>query len=150
MESASSPLALVTAKLVQALIPSIVGSVSPSHQSSLQSLSMRVLGSRMTPSLDVDEFRLIQVIKMKISKSGDMDSAAKAVRMEELYNLLLSRPILNKRWSVLYLLYSLAMTKVSDTSQPHRYHMVNMFLPSLIFSPSFTSIKPHYRQNIKN
>jgi hypothetical protein len=108
----SSHMALTTAKLVQQLVPSIVGSASPSHQASLQSLALRALGSRMTPSLDVDEFRLIQVIKLKINKAGDHDSAAKAVRMEELYNMLLSRPILTKRWSVLYLLYSLAMTKV--------------------------------------
>jgi hypothetical protein len=73
---------------------------------------VNILGSRINLALDVEEFRLVEIVKRKIVKADDAHGVQKANRFSELYTILTKRRIVGKRWSVLYLLHSLSMTKV--------------------------------------
>ena len=105
----TSTSAVVTSKLVHNLVSKVVN--NQDRTPDIHAYCMRVLGSRMSLALDVEEFRLVELLKIKIMKeTGD---AGKGYRFAELYNDLCKKSVLNKRWCVLYLLYSLSMSKVS-------------------------------------
>lgn len=84
---------------------------SPSKINDMHTYCMRILSSRMNVSVDVDEFRLMEIVKKRVSR--ELGGNTEAHRISELHNKLMKRPILHKRWSVIYLLYALSMSKVS-------------------------------------
>ncbi|KAF9360428.1 Gamma-tubulin complex component 3 [Mortierella sp. AD094] len=74
-----------------------------------QEYCLRILGSRMAPSLVADDVHISDLIKKKLMREDS--TSAKAIRFSHLYTKLSARPVLTKKWSVLYFLLA-----VSDQS----------------------------------
>ncbi|KAK3848672.1 MAG: Spc98 family-domain-containing protein [Linnemannia gamsii] len=74
--------------------------------------SLRILGSRMAPSLVADDIHISDLIKKKLVREDP--SSAKAIRFSHLYSKLSSCSVLTKKWSILYFL--LAISDQSSTA----------------------------------
>lgn len=76
--------------------------------------ALRVVGSRFSPSIATDEFRVVERIKRKLLKEKrEVDIAI----FSELYRKLASQPVLQNRWAILYFL--LSVSENSSTDQSH-------------------------------
>ncbi|KAG0314037.1 Gamma-tubulin complex component 3 [Dissophora globulifera] len=74
-----------------------------------QEYCLRILGSRLAPSLVSDDMHISDLIKKKLMREDP--SANKAVRFSHLYTKLSACSVLSKKWSTLYFLLA-----VSDQS----------------------------------
>lgn len=75
--------------------------------------ALRVVGSRFTPSIATDEFRVVERIKRKLLKEKrEVDIAI----FSELCRKLASQPVLQNRWAILYFLLSVSENSSSDQS----------------------------------
>jgi hypothetical protein len=83
-------------KLVKHLMP-----VSDSDVGLYQSLALRLLSSRVEPSVVQDEFGVRDLILRKLSSRD-------ANKFNELYIKLTKRRVITKRWSIMYLFYRLS------------------------------------------
>ncbi|KAF9104577.1 Gamma-tubulin complex component 3 [Mortierella sp. AM989] len=89
---------------------------------------LRILGSRMAPSLVADDVHISDLIKKKLMREDA--TSAKAIRFSHLYTKLSARPVLTKKWSILYFL--LAVSDHSPTaSQDNRSSSSNQPLSFL-------------------
>ncbi|KAF9133299.1 Gamma-tubulin complex component 3 [Mortierella sp. 14UC] len=70
--------------------------------------SLRILGSRMAPSLVADDIHISDLIKKKRKVVREDPSSAKAIRFSHLYSKLSSCPVLTKKWSILYFLLAIS------------------------------------------
>ncbi|KAG0356499.1 Gamma-tubulin complex component 3 [Podila minutissima] len=92
-----------------------------------QEYCLRILGSRIAPSLVSDEVHISDLIKKKLMR--DDTSSAKAIRFSHLYTKLSACPVLKKKWSVLYFL--LAVSDQASTSTDRSQSLPYMGLHSL-------------------
>merc|ERR1711871_1744312 len=74
---------------------------------------VRILGSRMAPSVVGDEQHLSQVIQKKLVRE---DSASSAARFADLPRRLIQMPKIQERWSIIYLLHMLNENSQKRTS----------------------------------
>jgi len=81
---------------------------SASESQAQISYCLRLLASRMYPSVVKDEFQIARTIQKKLAARSEIDSSA--LQFEELFASLCakSKQSLKEKWSVLYLLYSLS------------------------------------------
>ncbi|KAF9932969.1 Gamma-tubulin complex component 3 [Mortierella alpina] len=77
-----------------------------------QEYCLRILGSRLAPSLVSDDVHISDLIKKKLMR--DDPSSAKAIRFSHLYTKLSTCSVLTKKWSILYFL--LALSDQSSTA----------------------------------
>ncbi|KAI8363595.1 Spc98 family-domain-containing protein [Mortierella sp. GBAus27b] len=73
---------------------------------------LRILGSRLTPSLVADDMHISDLIKKKLMRTDA--TSAKAVRFSHLYTKLSACSVLTKKWPILYFL--LAVSDQSSSS----------------------------------
>ncbi|KAG0033066.1 Gamma-tubulin complex component 3 [Podila clonocystis] len=92
-----------------------------------QEYCLRILGSRIAPSLVSDEVHISDLIKKKLMR--DDTSSAKAIRFSHLYTKLSACPVLKKKWSVLYFL--LAVSDQASTSTDRSQSLPYLGLHSL-------------------
>ncbi|KAI8605941.1 Spc98 family-domain-containing protein [Dissophora ornata] len=71
-----------------------------------QEYCLRILGSRMAPSLVSDDVHISDLIKKKLMREDP--SAAKAIRFSHLYTKLSACSVLTKKWSILYFLLAVS------------------------------------------
>ncbi|KAG0282394.1 Gamma-tubulin complex component 3 [Linnemannia gamsii] len=67
---------------------------------------LRILGSRLAPSLAADDIHVSDLIKKKLVREDP--SSAKAIRFSHLYTKLSSCSVLSKKWSILYFLLAIS------------------------------------------
>ncbi|KAG0307065.1 Gamma-tubulin complex component 3 [Linnemannia gamsii] len=67
---------------------------------------LRILGSRLAPSLVADDIHISDLIKKKLIREDP--SSAKAIRFSHLYTKLSSCSVLTKKWSILYFLLAIS------------------------------------------
>ncbi|KAK5827942.1 Spc98 family-domain-containing protein [Linnemannia elongata] len=67
---------------------------------------LRILGSRLAPSLVADDLHISDLIKKKLVREDP--SSAKAIRFSHLYTKLSSCSVLTKKWSILYFLLAIS------------------------------------------
>ncbi|KAG9070576.1 Gamma-tubulin complex component 3 [Linnemannia hyalina] len=67
---------------------------------------LRILGSRLAPSLVADDIHISDLIKKKLVREDP--SSAKAIRFSHLYTKLSSCSVLTKKWSILYFLLAIS------------------------------------------
>ncbi|KAI7826489.1 Spc98 family-domain-containing protein [Gamsiella multidivaricata] len=77
-----------------------------------QEYCLRILGSRMAPSLVSDDIHMSDLIKKKLMREDP--TSAKAIRFSHLYTKLSACSVLTKKWSILYFL--LAVSEQSSTA----------------------------------
>ncbi|CAB4494656.1 unnamed protein product [Rhizophagus irregularis] len=77
-----------------------------SRQQQIFEYCMRILGSRMTPSVVSDELHVSDLIKKKLAR--EHKSSAKALRFANLFSKLQSQTTITRKWSILYFLLSLS------------------------------------------
>ncbi|KAF8952057.1 Gamma-tubulin complex component 3 [Haplosporangium bisporale] len=80
-----------------------------------QEYSLRILGSRIAPSLVSDEVHISDLIKKKLMR--DDTSSAKAIRFSHLYTKLSACSVLKKKWSVLYFLLAVSDQASASTDR---------------------------------
>ncbi|CAJ0632189.1 7153_t:CDS:10 [Entrophospora sp. SA101] len=74
---------------------------------------MRILGSRMTPSIVNDEVHISDLIKKKLIRDENQ-SSSKALRFTNLFSKLQSKKIITQKWGILYFLLSISDQAGSD------------------------------------
>jgi len=107
---------------------------------------MRILGSRMTPSVLGDEQHLSQVIQKKMVREHSVSTAAK---FADLHRRLAQIPVLQQRWSIIYLLHML--------SEPTTTYAAPALPPAPILETAFHSLgldrldssTPHALETVK-
>ncbi|CAG8720812.1 18621_t:CDS:10, partial [Dentiscutata erythropus] len=67
---------------------------------------LRILGSRITPSIASDEIHVSDLIKKKLIR--EHKSSSKALRFTNLFTKLQSQTIVTRKWSILYFLLSVS------------------------------------------
>ncbi|GES99979.1 gamma-tubulin complex component 3 homolog [Rhizophagus clarus] len=77
-----------------------------SRQQQIFEYCMRILGSRMTPSVVSDELHVSDLIKKKLAR--EHKSSANALRFANLFSKLQSQTTITRKWSILYFLLSLS------------------------------------------
>ena len=82
-------------KLVKHILP-----ITENQVSHYLSYSLRILSSRVQPSIVEDEFGVRDLILKKLNTKD-------AQKFNELYIKLTKRRVITKRWSIMYLLYKL-------------------------------------------
>ncbi|XP_006825888.1 gamma-tubulin complex component 3 homolog, partial [Saccoglossus kowalevskii] len=98
-------------KLVQNITKRKEDEIGPYFQHAL-----RVVGSGLAPSIETDEFLVVEKIKKKLVRQRRTQDAAV---FAELHRKLQSQGVLKNRWSILYLLYELSQdpTKVNRSTE---------------------------------
>ncbi|CAB4494657.1 unnamed protein product [Rhizophagus irregularis] len=88
-----------------------------SRQQQIFEYCMRILGSRMTPSVVSDELHVSDLIKKKLAR--EHKSSAKALRFANLFSKLQSQTTITRKWSILYFLLSLSdQSNISEVGKP--------------------------------
>ena len=98
-------------QLIQRMVPG--GAESSRKQQQLLQYCVRVLGSRITPSVVGDEFHLIELVKKRLIKENHTTSA---LAFTELYRRLSGQPALHRRWSIMHVMFSLCSLQSADDS----------------------------------
>jgi gamma-tubulin complex component 3 len=99
--------------------------------------SLRILGSRMAPTIVEDDFHLRETIKKKLARQNDF--ADVAVRFEELLSALMKvDTIVTKKWAILYLLHSLSSSK----NQSSHLVLSGVSLSHVALKPQPQSLNP--------
>ncbi|KAI1314677.1 Gamma-tubulin complex component 3 [Mortierella claussenii] len=91
-----------------------------------QEYCLRILESRLEPSLASDDMHISDLIKKKLMREDA--SSAKAIRFSHLYTKLSACSLLSKKWSILYFLLTVsdqssASLASTSTSNPPRNNM---------------------------
>lgn len=116
-----------TSELIQRLVKSVLSQSQGRHSTGaatdldaaqLQSLcqySMRILGSRLEPTVVHDDFALEEIVKKKlVQESGPTAALAFSELAQRLGNISSG---LNNKWAILYLLYSLSGSRSRQAPQ---------------------------------
>jgi len=104
----------LTKRLVLKLLGSDSGATTwDSKYNGHLNYALRILGSRMSPTVVQDEFHLCETIKTNITSQQQGD-ANDVTRFEELFNSLVNiNTIVTHKWAIVYLLHSLSNTDTS-------------------------------------
>mmetsp|Transcript_3609 Transcript_3609/g.6859 ORF Transcript_3609/g.6859 Transcript_3609/m.6859 type:complete len:718 (-) Transcript_3609:13-2166(-) len=119
------PKAAKIAELVKRLAKSVLakgrGQANPTAVDRSVTYALRILSSRMYPTVEKDDFQIAEAIKRKLLSRpqliGGLNGKEAALKFEESNNRLESqRSLLTERWSVLYLLYTLTGSQLSHST----------------------------------
>ncbi|KAF9207903.1 Gamma-tubulin complex component 3 [Haplosporangium sp. Z 27] len=108
-----------------------------------QEYCLRILGSRMTPSLVADDVHISDLIKKKLLREDS--TSAKAIRFSHLYTKLSARSVLRKKWSILYFL--LAVSDQSSAATLDSRSPSNNQTPSFLGLHNLDTTKVRERTN---
>ncbi|KAF0380096.1 Gamma-tubulin complex component 3 [Gigaspora margarita] len=106
---------------------------------------IRILGSRITPSIASDEIHVSDLIKKKLIR--EHKSSSKALRFTNLFTKLQSQSIVTRKWAILYFLLSVSEQSnigeiAGSVNNPIERAFAHRGLQDLSKSQEFERIKP--------
>ncbi|XP_071839053.1 gamma-tubulin complex component 3 homolog isoform X2 [Apostichopus japonicus] len=136
----NSPAALLN-QLVKAVLNEDEGCDVSQHFQ----FALRIISSNFAPSVEQDEFHVSEKIKRKLAREGRESDAA---YFSELHRKLQAQGKLQNRWSILYLLLSLASNQKDEKAKPSSASIFGRGLPNLATSTPFVPRNVHQTPGI--